>query len=157
MNLSNVIAAKSIAEQRAERLHQKLNYVPKDVEFDEDGCPIRKPAEFEDLTGDGMGQRYEEELEINEFPQQARWKVNIKEALTQISEYSEAGVTVRGTYFPAGKVTKEPGERKLYLVIEGVTELSVSKARAEIIRLIKEELFKNSNYKPFNRGRYRVV
>ena len=46
--------------------------------------------------GGGIFQKYEEELEINDFPQQARWKVTSKEALAQISEYSEAGITVRG-------------------------------------------------------------
>ena len=35
-----------------------------------------------------------------------RWKVTSKEALQQISEYSEAGITVRGTYYAPGK----PGE-----------------------------------------------
>jgi hypothetical protein len=33
----------------------------------------------------------------------ARWKVTSKEALAQISEYSEAGITVRGQYFAPGK------------------------------------------------------
>ena len=32
-----------------------------------------------------------------------RWKVTSKEALAQISEYSEAGITVRGTYYAPGK------------------------------------------------------
>ncbi|CAG2104449.1 unnamed protein product [Medioppia subpectinata] len=156
LSFSNAFTAKSKAEQVAERLHAKLNYVPKDVEYNEDGDIIRR-VEDDDTIGQNIGQRFEEELEINEFPQQARWKVTSKEALALISEYSEAGITVRGTYFPSGK---EPqlGERKLYLAIEGTTELSVSKARAEIIRLIKEEMVKMQNaYTPINRGRYKVV
>ncbi|XP_054166811.1 probable ATP-dependent RNA helicase DDX46 [Oppia nitens] len=159
LGVPNVISAKSRAEQIAERLHAKLNYVPKDVEYNEDGEIVRKALDDDDpnAPGNAGGQRFEEELEINEFPQQARWKVTSKEALAQISEYSEAGITVRGTYFPPGK---EPGlaDRKLYLAIEGASELSVSKARAEIIRLIKEELVKMQNtYTPVNRGRYKVV
>ncbi|KAL7985763.1 hypothetical protein Chor_010929 [Crotalus horridus] len=47
----------------------------------------------------------------------ARWKVTSKEALHRISEYSEAAITIRGTYFPPGKEPKE-GERKIYLAIE---------------------------------------
>ena len=41
-----------------------------------------------------------------------------KDTLMQICDYSEAGVTIRGQYFPPGK---QPGEdeRKLYLAIEG--------------------------------------
>lgn len=138
--------------------------------------------------------KYEEELEINDFPQQARWKVTSKvlcaiqlfiitfskrrffiyeivhpycnrkcfsldsqEALAQISEYSEAGLTVRGTYVPTGKQVPE-GERKLYLAIESCSEMSVQKAKREITRLIKEELLKLSHVHPvFNKGRYKVL
>uniref|UniRef100_A0AAR2LW87 Probable ATP-dependent RNA helicase DDX46 n=1 Tax=Pygocentrus nattereri TaxID=42514 RepID=A0AAR2LW87_PYGNA len=85
--------------------------------------------------------RYEEELEINDFPQTARWKVTSKEALQRIGEYSEAAITIRGTYFPPGKEPKE-GERKIYLAIESANELAVQKAKAEITRLIKEELIR---------------
>ena len=59
--------------------------------------------------------------------------------MAQICEYSEAGITVRGTYILPNKEPKE-GERKLYLGIEATNELAVSKAKAEITRLIKEEL-----------------
>lgn len=62
-----------------------------------------------------------------------------QEALAQICEYSEAGITVRGTYILPGKEIKE-GERKLYLAIEATSELAIQKAKKEITRLIKEEL-----------------
>jgi len=65
--------------------------------------------------------------------------VCIQEALNQICEYSEAGITVRGTYYPPNKEPKE-GDRKLYLGIEATNELAIQKAKTEIIRLIKEEL-----------------
>lgn len=64
-----------------------------------------------------------------------------QEALAQIQEYSEAGITVRGTYFPANKEPKE-GEPKLYLAIEATSELAIQKAKKEITRLIKEELIR---------------
>lgn len=141
-----VISAKTLAEQRAEKLHAKLNYQPK---TDEEGKEDEQAVE--------TFRKYEEELEINDFPQQARWKVTSKEALAQISEYSEAGITVRGTYYPPDKEPKE-GDRKLYLAIESTSELAVSKARAEFIRLIKEELVKlQHSYQPINRGRYKVL
>ena len=76
-------------DQLAARLNAKLNYVP-----GEGGEPLLRPVEE-----GGIFQKYEEELEINDFPQQARWKVTSKEALAQISEYSEAGITVRGQYW----------------------------------------------------------
>lgn len=43
-----------------------------------------------------------------------------KEALQRIGEYSEAAITIRGTYFPPGKEPKE-GERKIYLAIESMS------------------------------------
>ena len=63
----------------------------------------------------------------------------VQEALSQICEYSEAGIAVRGTYYPPNKEPKE-GDRKLYLGIEATNELAIQKAKTEIIRLIKEEL-----------------
>lgn len=45
-----------------------------------------------------------------------------KEALQRIGEYSEAAITIRGTYFPPGKEPKE-GERKIYLAIESMCQL----------------------------------
>merc|ERR550519_1223125 len=88
----------------------------------------------------------------------ARWKVTSKEALAQISEYSEAGITVRGTYYAPGKPVAE-GERKLYLAIESTAELSVQKAKVEITRLLKEELLKlnTSAIHHINKGRYAVL
>ncbi|GCB77178.1 hypothetical protein scyTo_0021074, partial [Scyliorhinus torazame] len=141
------VSAKTIAEQKAEKINAKLNYVPAEKQDDE------KPenAQTESFK------RYEEELEINDFPQTARWKVTSKEALQRISEYSEAAITIRGTYFPPGKEPKE-GERKIYLAIESASELAVQKAKAEITRLIKEELIRLQNsYQPTNRGRYKVL
>lgn len=75
-----------------------------------------------------------------------------------ISEYSEAGITVRGTYVPPGKSPPE-GERKLYLAIESSQELAVTKAKLEITRLIKEELrdLQSSAHHSINKARYKVV
>ncbi|MGH0172108.1 UNVERIFIED_CONTAM: hypothetical protein FKN15_062105 [Acipenser sinensis] len=101
------ISAKTIAEQLAEKINAKLNYIPVEKQEEEK----QESAQNETLK------RYEEELEINDFPQTARWKVTSKEALQRIGEYSEAAITIRGTYFPPGKEPKE-GERKIYLAIE---------------------------------------
>ena len=65
----------------------------------------------------------------------------MQEALAQICEYSEAGITVRGTYFPPGKAPKEE-ERKLYLAIEATSDMAIQKAKKEVTRLIKEELIR---------------
>uniref|UniRef100_A0A671Y2H6 Probable ATP-dependent RNA helicase DDX46 n=1 Tax=Sparus aurata TaxID=8175 RepID=A0A671Y2H6_SPAAU len=127
------VSAKTIAEQLAEKINAKLNYTPVEKLEEE-----RQAAEQAETV-----KRYEEELEINDFPQTARWKVTSKEALQRIGEYSEAAITIRGTYFPPGKEPKE-GERKIYLAIESANELAVQKAKTEITRLIKEELIRLS-------------
>nr|CAB3237083.1 probable ATP-dependent RNA helicase DDX46 [Phallusia mammillata] len=141
------VSAKTIAEQLAEKINQKLNYIPQE-----------KPEEEEDEDENkGVAKRYEEELEINDFPQTCRWKVTSKDTLLQISEYSEAGVTIRGQYFPPGKQVGEE-ERKLYLAIEATSEIAVQKAKSEITRLIKEELIRLQNsYQPISKGRYKVL
>ena len=59
--------SKTIAEQMAEKINAKLGYRP--------------PAEEEKEAAEPQGEtfkRYEEELEINDFPQTARWKVTSK-------------------------------------------------------------------------------
>lgn len=140
------VACKTIAEQKAEKINAKLGYHPPSEEMED--MP-ETPAE--------TFKRYEEELDINDFPQTARWKVTSKDALAQICEYSEAGITVRGTYVMPGKEPKD-GERRLYLAIEATSELAISKAKKEITRLIKEELVRLQNsYQPINKGRYKVV
>uniref|UniRef100_H2YF66 Probable ATP-dependent RNA helicase DDX46 n=1 Tax=Ciona savignyi TaxID=51511 RepID=H2YF66_CIOSA len=143
--LAPKVSAKTIAEQLAGKINLKLNYVPQerpDIPEDASKNPLR---------------RYEEELEINDFPQTCRWKVTSKDTLVQISEYSEAGITIRGQYYAPGKQPAED-DRKLYLAIEAVSELAVQKAKNEITRLIKDELVRlQSSYQPINKNRYKVL
>lgn len=62
-----IAQAKTVAEQMAAKLNNKLNYQPKE---DEEALPVD--------GSESMFKKYEEELEINDFPQQARWKVTSK-------------------------------------------------------------------------------
>ncbi|KAK3720050.1 hypothetical protein QZH41_015454, partial [Actinostola sp. cb2023] len=129
-----------LARQLAEKIHSKLNY---------EG-PQEEPKEQEQKEVET--ERYEDEVEINEFPQTARWKITSKvfgrhradtfrdeDTIMAITEYSECAVTVRGTYFTPGKEPKE-GERKIYLYIEGPSERAIQLAKVEIKRIVKEEL-----------------
>ncbi|XP_014670304.1 PREDICTED: probable ATP-dependent RNA helicase DDX46 [Priapulus caudatus] len=130
----------------ADRIHAKLNYTKTE----------EKP-EAEEQTE--TLKRYELELEINDFPQTCRWRVTSKEALEQICEYSEAGITVRGTYCLPNK-DPPAAERKLYLAIESTNERSLAVAKAEVTRLIKEELVRLQNsyqYQPAQKNRYKVL
>ena len=85
---------------------------------------------------------YEDELEINDYPQRARWKIQTKEIVDNyIPEYSECAVSTRGVYVPPGK-NPPSGQRKLHLYIEGPTKTAVAKAKAELKRILEETTMK---------------
>ncbi|XP_073055202.1 DEAD-box ATP-dependent RNA helicase 45-like [Primulina eburnea] len=109
------------------------------------------------IHADAMPEHYEAELEINDFPQNARWKVTHKETLGPISDWTGAAITTRGQYFPPGKVAG-PGDRKLYLFIEAPTEQSVKRAKAELKRAL-EDITSHALSLPGSAqpGRYSVV
>ena len=69
--------SKSIAEQMAMKIHAKLGYSRPDEQDTEE---VEEEFQYVDIT---MLKRYEEELEINDFPQTARWKVTSKVTLAQ--------------------------------------------------------------------------
>jgi ATP-dependent RNA helicase DDX46/PRP5 len=90
------------------------------------------------LTMKGKGQkRFTEELEINDYPQAARWKVTHKDALATITEMTGCGITAKGQFFPLGR-NPIPGVRKLYLLIEGNSLEEVRNAKTEIKRILDE-------------------
>lgn len=101
------------------------------------------------------GDHFAEELEINDYPQQARWKVTHKDALHAITEWTGAAITTRGSYVPPGR-NPTPGERKLYLFIEGPDATSVRRAKAEIKRILDETTAISGMDKP-TYGRYSVI
>jgi hypothetical protein len=70
-------------------------------------------------------------------PSAAPIQVTHKDSLSQITEITGAAITTRGQFFRAG-MQPPPGERKLFLLIEGPTELSVKRAKQEIKRILEE-------------------
>ncbi|KAI9016328.1 P-loop containing nucleoside triphosphate hydrolase protein [Phycomyces nitens] len=94
------------------------------------------PMQVEDKKDEG-NPVYAEEIVINDYPQKARWRVTNKEQISQITEISGAAITTRGTFFPPGK-QPGPGDRKLYLFIEGDSETVVDRAKNEIKRILVE-------------------
>lgn len=66
----------TIAEQIAGKLNAKLNYIPKTAQEEEEEKEEPKKTTF---------RKYEEELEINDFPQTARWKVTSKVSVQRVS------------------------------------------------------------------------
>jgi ATP-dependent RNA helicase DDX46/PRP5 len=143
--LNSNVSSKSVAEQIAEKLNMKLNYTKQEsqgLEADQENFKV-----------------FEEELEINDFPQQARWRITSKETISHICEYAEVGITVRGTYFPPTEKKLPLGERKLFLAIESLNEKGLSLAKSEIARIIKEEISKlqNPTVQLMNKTRYKIV
>ncbi|KAI7899950.1 P-loop containing nucleoside triphosphate hydrolase protein [Cokeromyces recurvatus] len=103
---------------------------------------------------------YAEEIVINDYPQKARWRVTNKEQISQITEISGAAITTRGSYFPPGK-QPTGNERKLYLFIEGDSEMVVEKAKNEIKRILIEataaQMEADARGLGGGAGRYQVV
>ncbi|KAI9376749.1 hypothetical protein BJX61DRAFT_488211 [Aspergillus egyptiacus] len=98
-------------------------------------------------------------LEINDFPQKARWAVTNRTNVAKILEATGTSITTKGSFYPAGKVPG-PGENpKLYILVEGETELSVTNAMRELMRLLKEGTLAaaDSEARAPASGRYNVV
>ena len=55
-------------------------------------------------------------------------QITHRETIAQINELTGAAMTTKGFFYDKGQPVPE-GERKLYLVIEGPTELSVKRAK----------------------------
>jgi ATP-dependent RNA helicase DDX46/PRP5 len=98
---------------------------------------------------------FEAELEINDFPQHARWRVTHANALTDVTENTGCVVTARGNFYAPGRNPPE-GERKLHLLIEGEDERSVKAAYKEIKLKLEEASASRSDSKP-SYGKYSVV
>ncbi|TQS32590.1 hypothetical protein Golomagni_07091, partial [Golovinomyces magnicellulatus] len=62
-------------------------------------------------------------LEINDFPQKARWAVTNRTNVAKILDSTGTSITTKGNFYPAGKEVPEGAEPKLYILIEGDTEV----------------------------------
>ncbi|KAM0015945.1 putative RNA helicase [Helianthus debilis subsp. tardiflorus] len=104
------------------------------------------------IQAGSLHEHYEDEPEINDLPQNARWKVTHKETLGPVVEWSGASVTTRGRYIQPGRIVGS-GEKKLHLFIEGANEQSVKRSKAELKRVLEgiTSQASLSNSKP---GRY---
>ncbi|KAL6239786.1 Pre-mRNA-processing ATP-dependent RNA helicase prp5 [Aspergillus navahoensis] len=98
-------------------------------------------------------------LEINDFPQKARWAVTNRTNVAKILEATGTSITTKGSFYAAGK-EPGPGENpKLYILVEGETELSVTNAMRELMRLLKEGTIAavDSESRAPASGRYSVI
>ncbi|CAN0227241.1 unnamed protein product, partial [Scytosiphon promiscuus] len=89
--------------------------------FRAQGGPDSDPTHFTD------------KIEINDFPQQARWRITQKSTVNEIVEMTGVAINLKGMYIGNNHKPKE-GEEKLYLVIEGRSEMDVDAGKEEIQR-----------------------
>ncbi|KAL6251147.1 pre-mRNA processing RNA-helicase [Rhinocladiella similis] len=96
-------------------------------------------------------------LEINDFPQRARWAVTNRTNVAKILEATGTSITTKGSFYAAGK-EPGPGENaKLYILVEGDTEVVVHDAMRELMRLLKEGTMSAADAVERTGGRYSVV
>jgi ATP-dependent RNA helicase DDX46/PRP5 len=96
-----------------------------------------RPGQSIDNKGPDAG-AFHATLEINDFPQKARWAVTNRTNVAKILDSTGTSITTKGNYYAAGKEPPPGGEPKLYILIEGDTEVAVGNALAEMTRLLKE-------------------
>ncbi|KAI1501753.1 P-loop containing nucleoside triphosphate hydrolase protein [Biscogniauxia marginata] len=96
-----------------------------------------RPGQPIDNKGPDAG-AFHATLEINDFPQKARWAVTNRTNVAKILEATGTSITTKGNFYPVGKDVQPGGEPKLYILVEGDTELVVANAMAELTRLLKE-------------------
>ncbi len=102
---------------------------------------LQKPGAGGGVGGSGAGAEHEcysAEVEYNDYPQIARFRVMKRESLADIIEEYGVAITNRGVYIPPGRRPQE-GERKLHVLIEGRTAEDVRRAAMELKRRFNDE------------------
>jgi ATP-dependent RNA helicase DDX46/PRP5 len=109
--------------------------------------------------GKGGDDYFADELDINDYPPQARRKISIRSTIEDITDRTGVAVISRGIFIPPGKkIDSVGGERRLHLVIEGTNEMSVRQAKLEIQKILDDETIRLSNSgNVASMGRYSVL
>lgn len=84
-----------------------------------------------------VGKSVKDELDINDYPQQARRKLMV-DTIKRIEEWTGTAITGRGIFVLPGR-QPPPGESRLHLLFEAPTEAAVRKAKTECLRILEEE------------------
>ncbi|KAK4543693.1 hypothetical protein LTR36_005338 [Oleoguttula mirabilis] len=98
-------------------------------------------------------------LEINDFPQKARWGVTNRTNVAKILEATGTSITTKGNFYAKGVEPEAGGMPKLYILVEGDTEVVVENAMRELTRLLREGTIAaiDSEGRAPASGRYSVV
>jgi ATP-dependent RNA helicase DDX46/PRP5 len=97
-------------------------------------------------------------LEINDFPQKARWAVTNRTNVAKILESTGTSITTKGNFYATGREPGPTEQPKLYILVEGDTEVVVQEAMRELMRLLKEGTMSAAeNEGRAAPGRYSVV
>ena len=98
-------------------------------------------------------------LEINDFPQKARWAVTNRTNVAKVLEATGTSITTKGSFYATGKEPQAGENPKLYILVEGDTEVVVTNAMRELMRLLKEGTISaaDSDARAPTSGRYNVV
>lgn len=81
---------------------------------------------------------YFEEVEINDYPQKARFALNNRAEMDRIHDWTGANIGIRGNYVPPGK-KPALGSRRLHLYIEADTPAKVTRAKTECINFLESQ------------------
>ena len=102
---------------------------------------------------------YHATLEINDHPQKARWAVTNRTNVAKILEATGTSITTKGNFYAQGKTPGPNDAPKLYILVEGDTEVVVTQAMRELMRLLREgiEAAATSDARAPASGRYNVV
>jgi ATP-dependent RNA helicase DDX46/PRP5 len=77
--------------------------------------------------------------------------------IDEVIDQTGVNIICRGTYIPPGRKL-ELGERRLYLLIEGDSEISVKQARLELQRILDDETIRlGASGALASLGRYSVI
>jgi ATP-dependent RNA helicase DDX46/PRP5 len=98
-------------------------------------------------------------MDANNLSEKARWAVTNRTNIAKVLEQTGTSITTKGSYYPPGKVPQPGQEPKLYILVEGDTELVVTNAMRELKRLLAEgtaAAVDSENRAPAG-GRYNVV
>ncbi|RKP05824.1 P-loop containing nucleoside triphosphate hydrolase protein [Thamnocephalis sphaerospora] len=98
------------------------------------------------------------EIEINDYPRKARWRVTSKDEISRLTEQTGVAITTRGSFCEPGK-TLPPGERKLHLLVEADSEMAIELAKREIKQMLVDATVASmeAEARAGPSGRYSVV